>query len=44
MIIVIDRIEKLLKEKQPQDYIRIIENENENLYKEIDRLTTIGMS
>ena len=29
----------LLKENQPQDYIRIIEEENDNLYEQIEQLT-----
>ena len=29
----------LLKENQPQDYIRIIEEENDELYEQIDQLT-----
>lgn len=29
----------LLKENQPQDYIKIIEEENQKLYDEIDQLT-----
>jgi len=39
----IDEMEKvlgnLLKENQPQDYIRIIEEENDKLYEQIDQLT-----
>jgi len=29
----------LLKENQPQDYIRIIEEENDKLYEQIEQLT-----
>lgn len=29
----------LLKENQPQDYIRIIEEENDKLYEQIEELT-----
>ena len=39
----LDEMEKvlgnLLKENQPQDYIRIIEEENDKLYEQIDQLT-----
>ena len=39
----LDEMEKvlgnLLKENQPQDYIRIIEEENDNLYEQIEQLT-----